>query len=116
MSDLCEICHIREARYVCRLCGRRVCEEHFDKEKDLCVICSSSLCELCGVRLAVTYCPVCGRLICYEDSVQVDNVRRVCRECYAKGLTKPSPQNKDAYLSGAVRLAKRLIRVSSTKG
>jgi len=46
----------------------------------------------------------------------VDNVRRVCRECYAKGLTKPSPEQKSAYLSGAVRLAKRLISVSGTKG
>lgn len=83
---LCEICEASEAVYKCRLCGREVCERHFNKEKGICTICEGSLCELCHQRPSITFCPICGRLVCYEDSVQLDEVRRVCKECYAKGL------------------------------
>ena len=109
---LCEICRAKEARHRCRLCGRLVCEDHYDARTGLCAACGSALCELCGERLAVTFCPSCGRLVCYEDSVQVDNVRRVCRECYAKGVTARALGDSKLvglYTSGAVRLAKRVF-------
>ncbi len=115
--DLCEICHVNEAAYTCRLCKRRVCREHFDETKGLCKVCSASLCQICGARLAITFCPVCGRLVCYEDSVQVDNVRRVCRECFQKGLRWPfGPSGAEVYVSGAVRLARRVVAVGEGGG
>ena len=94
------------------MCGRLVCDDHYDVRTGLCAACSSALCELCGERLAVTFCPSCGRLVCYEDSVQIDNVRRVCRECYAKGVTARSLRDRkvvEAYTSGALRLTKRVF-------
>ena len=109
---LCELCHHKEARHRCRLCGRLVCEDHYDAKTGLCAACGAALCELCGERLAVTFCPSCGRLVCYEDSVQVDNVRRVCRECYARGVTAQALRSGKlvgAYTSGAVRLTRRVL-------
>ena len=41
MADLCEVCGERETRYICRACGRRVCENCFDQETWLCRLCSS---------------------------------------------------------------------------
>ncbi len=115
--ETCEICHVNEAVFTCRLCKRRVCREHYDEARGLCVVCSSSLCEICGARLAVTFCPICGRLVCYEDSVQVDNVRRVCRKCFEAGLRWPTGSREaEAFISGAVRLARRVVSVDGVRG
>lgn len=115
--DRCEICHVNEAKFTCRLCKRRVCRDHYDEAKGLCVVCSSSLCEICGLRLAVTFCPICGRLVCYEDSVQVDNVRRICRRCYEAGLRWPvGVSESQPFIGGAVRLARRVVAVGGTGG
>ncbi|MGC9210194.1 MAG: hypothetical protein ACP5FT_02885 [Acidilobus sp.] len=111
--NLCEVCNLRPALHVCRICGRRVCEEHYDESRGICVICASSLCEICKERLAITFCPVCGRLICYEDSVQVDNVRRVCRECFDKGFRGPVMTQARTFVGGPVRLARRVVTLGA---
>lgn len=80
--------------------------------KGICSICASSLCQICSERLALTFCPVCGRLVCYEDSVQLDNVRRVCRDCYMKGYrTARDLPSEGKYIEGALRLARRVLRL-----
>ncbi len=81
---LCEICGEKEATHTCRLCGRRVCDEHYDPATGLCTICSQSLCEICGERLASAYCEICGRYVCYDCSIQVTPAVRVCKECFSK--------------------------------
>ena len=37
---ICEICHRLPARFVCRLCGRRVCINCYDPYDELCIECS----------------------------------------------------------------------------
>ncbi len=81
---VCEICGARPASRRCPLCGRYVCDEDWDSERGVCILCSSSLCQVCGRRLAIATCAVCGRLVCEECSVQVTPVVRLCRECYRK--------------------------------
>ncbi|WP_455363625.1 TIGR00304 family membrane protein [[Eubacterium] cellulosolvens] len=39
MSQLCEICATREARYVCSRCGKRACERDFLPGRWLCTSC-----------------------------------------------------------------------------
>jgi len=39
----CEICGIRDAKYTCINCGRRVCEECFNLEKWICIKCSGNV-------------------------------------------------------------------------
>ncbi len=80
MEGLCEICR-KPAIATCRLCGRRVCEDHYDKATGLCTICLNARCEICRERLALGRCVVCGRFICDRCSVQLDNVRRICIKC-----------------------------------
>ncbi|MFP3215041.1 MAG: hypothetical protein RXR32_00610 [Candidatus Micrarchaeota archaeon] len=38
IHTLCYICG-KPAKHVCKLCGRHVCEEHYDKETGLCINC-----------------------------------------------------------------------------
>jgi hypothetical protein len=111
LSELCEVCGEAEATHTCRLCGRKVCDKHFDSKTGLCAICSGALCEICHEKLAVTFCPSCGRLVCYDDSVQIDEVRRVCKECYAKGFRGPNVQLEAPYIGGAIKLARRTLHV-----
>lgn len=112
-TDRCEICG-REAIATCRICGRRVCELHYDKETGLCSICRESLCSLCKERLAITTCSICGRLICRECSVEVEPGIRVCRECLAKyGGTKHSLKRllrRPLGMAAASRIALRVIQ------
>ncbi len=86
----CELCWRREAVGRCRICGRMVCGECLGKD-GVCEACRSSLCQICGSKLAIGSCSVCGRLVCEDCSIQIDPVRRVCRECYSRGL-KPASQ------------------------
>jgi len=37
---VCEVCHRLPARFVCRLCGRRVCINCYDPYDELCIECS----------------------------------------------------------------------------
>ncbi|GAB6147792.1 hypothetical protein [Stetteria hydrogenophila] len=107
----CEVCGERPAVASCSVCGRRVCERHLRRDprsgRPICAVCEQALCMICGERLSVGYCVSCGRLVCVECSVQIDNVRRVCVECYRRGVRpRPSP----ARLRGAARLALRVVR------
>ena len=42
VAVLCDICQKRIAKFVCALCGRRVCSEHFDAKAGVCASCSKS--------------------------------------------------------------------------
>ncbi len=82
----CEICLEKPAVHRCPLCGRYVCEDHFDHEKGVCIACSEALCSICGKRLSIGYCKYCGRLVCEECSVK-EGAALVCKECAAaRGL------------------------------
>jgi len=78
----CEICEEREVKYTCKICGRRVCEEDYLKEKEICRVCEMSLCEICKINLAIGKCEKCGRIICEECTAYFDGARRICKECF----------------------------------
>lgn len=78
----CEICEAKEATHKCEICGREVCDRHFDPKKGICEICSEALCEICGERLSVGYCEVCGRIGCEDCLIQINVTKYVCKECY----------------------------------
>ncbi|MDM7275793.1 MAG: hypothetical protein P3X22_006750 [Thermoprotei archaeon] len=78
-TGTCELCG-SPASSVCSLCGRLVCPDHYGRD-GVCSACLSALCSFCGVRLSIAKCVYCGRLGCESCLVQVDNVRRACRDC-----------------------------------
>uniref|UniRef100_A0A7C1T5K9 B box-type domain-containing protein n=1 Tax=Thermofilum pendens TaxID=2269 RepID=A0A7C1T5K9_THEPE len=84
-TQLCEICLQAAATKKCRLCGRSVCEKHFDERRGVCIACVETLCEVCGTRLSVGYCAVCGRLVCDSCSVE-EGLALVCVDCARKLL------------------------------
>lgn len=89
MTLKCEICEVEFTKHRCPLCGRLVCDVHFNPKKRMCRICEMALCELCSKALAVSYCPICGRLGCSDCLVQLTPVVRVCKDCIAKhGVNK----------------------------
>lgn len=61
---------------------------------------------VCGERLSVARCDSCRRLVCTECSMQIDPVRRVCKECLASGAWK---KRKAKLLRSAARLALRIL-------
>ena len=71
------------------------------------MVCRESLCMVCGERLSVARCDSCRRLVCIECSIQIDPVRRVCRECFASGAWKK--ERKVEPLGSAARLALRIL-------
>ena len=77
----CEICEAKPAKYVCRLCHRYVCEDHFNKRLDICVVCTEALCDVCRNNIAIGHCAVCGRKVCHSCSIEIDEVRRICYYC-----------------------------------
>lgn len=83
-TTLCEVCEAREAHYTCRLCGRRICEKCFNKEKKICRVCLETLCDECGKRASVDTCVICGKKICRECSVELDYARRICLSCHRR--------------------------------
>ena len=85
-KKLCEICGLKLAEYVCRICGRRVCRDDYDVEKGVCSICRDTMCEICGRYPAISYCMVCGRIGCEDCLIQVTPVSYVCKECVRRGL------------------------------
>jgi len=96
LKGICEICG-KPAVARCRLCGREVCEEHYDRSTGLCTICLNTRCEICKERLAVGRCIICGRLVCDKCSVQLDNVRRICVHCL------------NNLFNGDINLARKII-------
>lgn len=85
----CEICEEEPAEFKCRLCGRNVCQLHFNRLTGICSVCELALCEICGKALSVSYCPICGRLGCSDCLVQLTPVVRVCKDCIVKyGVNK----------------------------
>ena len=86
-----------------------VCEDHFNVEKGLCAICERFLCEICNENLSITFCPICGKLICEADSVQIDNVRRVCKSCFKKLNNHSTIKKGIFYNNGAIRLTRRVL-------
>ncbi len=100
----CEVCRRREARYVCRICSREVCGEHYDLTRGICAICSETMCAMCGTRLAVDSCAICGRLTCRQCSIELQPGIRVCGDCY-RGL--PRLVGEDPRLSYLAKLLRR---------
>ncbi len=84
MESLCEICYEKEAEYVCKICGRKVCRNHYKPESGLCSLCARTLCQICGQKLSIGYCQICGRLGCDTCLRQIDPARWVCIECLQK--------------------------------
>ncbi|ADM28013.1 hypothetical protein Igag_1207 [Ignisphaera aggregans DSM 17230] len=80
-GNLCEICFEKPAYYRCPLCGRYVCEEHFNRRLNRCYICIESGCNVCYRNLAIAECQLCGRRICHKCSIELDEVRRICYLC-----------------------------------
>ncbi len=39
IATLCDVCGKRLAGHTCALCGRRICDEHFDTKSGLCTPC-----------------------------------------------------------------------------
>ena len=76
----CEICRENEPSHVCRLCGRRVCDEDYDERGEICIACSEVICQICRENLSIGYCRVCGRLVCDLCSVK-NGATLVCVEC-----------------------------------
>ncbi len=87
-NSLCEICEEKEAKYICRLCKRKVCEDDFNKDKGICKICEMSICEVCKENLSVGYCEMCGRLICEKCTAYSNGASRICIECASKMRNK----------------------------
>lgn len=81
---LCELCERRIAKYKCKICGRQVCEIHIRAGEGICEVCASALCSICKSALSVRSCISCGRIICLQCSVQIDEVRYVCINCFIK--------------------------------
>jgi hypothetical protein len=77
----CQICEENQAKYTCKLCGRKVCEEDFVKEKGICKVCEMSLCEICHENLSIGKCEKCGRIICEKCTAYFDGARRYCIIC-----------------------------------
>ncbi|BBG23822.1 hypothetical protein IC006_1117 [Sulfuracidifex tepidarius] len=85
----CEICWENDSKHCCKICGRKVCEEDFNKERGICKVCEMSICQLCQRNLAIGYCECCGRLVCIECTAYHDKSRRICKECFQK-IQKPT--------------------------
>ena len=76
----CEICEENLAILRCPICNRNICENCFDKENNLCLICKELLCYICRKRLSISVCAICGKPICRIDSVRF-GLMRICKNC-----------------------------------
>ncbi|RLE83099.1 MAG: hypothetical protein DRJ52_00800 [Thermoprotei archaeon] len=80
---VCDIClNSVNTLYVCPLCGRKVCELDFDKEKDVCACCADTLCRICGKNLSIALCENCERQICEDCAIEVSEHIYFCKECF----------------------------------
>jgi len=95
-----------------------VCEEDFDKNKNMCRICVSTLCHICGKRLAIARCISCGKLGCKNCLVQVDPARYLCIDCYRELGENYTTQLRKAALQQARKLRNlesRILGISKDK-
>jgi len=81
LETKCEVCYEKKAKYICPICGRHVCEDHYIIKHSRCVICFEAACSICGHRPSVGRCSLCSRLVCHSDSVDIDGIRRICYAC-----------------------------------
>ncbi len=79
--ELCEICRSKSAVVRCGVCGRWVCDEHYEDRYGCCKLCLAALCNICMKNLAIGRCYICGRLVCHRCSIDIDGVRRICFVC-----------------------------------
>ncbi len=77
----CEICNDKPAKYICPICNRYVCEEHYSKRHEMCLACLEALCDVCRDTLASSRCTLCGRKVCHNCAIELDEIRRVCYHC-----------------------------------
>ncbi|MCE4624433.1 MAG: hypothetical protein F7C35_01025 [Desulfurococcales archaeon] len=111
VATTCEVCLENPGEYRCKVCGRIVCRQHYNPETGTCTFCEELKCQICGKRPSLGYCLVCGRLGCDLCLIQVDNVRRVCRECLEKyGMKGIWEILKSRRISeGPLRVVRRVI-------
>ncbi len=110
-STQCYFCE-KEAKYVCKICKRRVCEDHY--YSGICYACKLALCRICGRRPSVSRCAVCGKLVCRECSVEYQPGIRVCKECASKcedvsECVKRQKEEVPKYLKVSEAIFKRVI-------
>lgn len=86
MKLKCEICEMKTPLYACKMCGRRVCDDDYDKDMGYCLVCKEAVCKVCNKHLSVGVCKHCGRPGCENCLVQVSLIEYVCIECHRKGL------------------------------
>lgn len=84
--SFCELCGGPGAGR-CKSCDRLVCSVH-SGEGGLCVVCLDAQCSICRTSLSVGRCVACLRLVCVECSIQLDPVRRICKECWVRGYVR----------------------------
>ena len=78
----CEICNKKVSKInVCNICGRQVCNIHYDTIRGICEVCKLTLCEVCREYLAAGVCSICGRLVCEDCSVK-EKAALICLECF----------------------------------
>ncbi len=80
-ASKCEVCNEKPAKYLCKMCNRYVCEDHYDRKKELCLVCLETLCDICRNSLAVGRCCKCGRKVCHNCLIELDEVHRLCYYC-----------------------------------
>ncbi|MEM0246521.1 MAG: hypothetical protein QXG15_04170 [Desulfurococcaceae archaeon] len=82
----CEICEIKEPLYTCKMCGRRVCDDDYDKITGYCLVCKDAICKICNRYLSIGVCKYCGRLGCERCLIQVSPIEYTCVDCRRKEL------------------------------
>lgn len=83
----CEICEEKISFFKCNVCERHVCHDDYLMDKKICKVCEMSLCMICKSNLSIGSCEYCGRIICEDCTQYFDGARRICKECYRKGMT-----------------------------
>jgi len=93
----CDICNEKPAKFVCPKCGRYVCEDHYSERREACSACVEALCDVCRTALATSRCVLCGRKVCHNCAIELDEVRKVCSNCFT---TYGTDVRKDPKFSG----------------
>jgi len=64
------------------------CHHLIHSEEELggvCVVCTLALCAACS---AANLCSVCGRTVCRQDQKDVEELGKVCSDCYNQMIIK----------------------------
>jgi len=80
----CELCGEKPSKFVCFVCGRYVCEKHYNERLERCLACAETQCDICRTALATSRCIECNRKICHGCAIELDEVRRICYSCFIK--------------------------------